>query len=67
MSSGVASQVAQITAALEKQGVQDARSVAIGSWSAMVGAMILSRAVEDTALSDEILEGTQAWIKAAHR
>jgi TetR/AcrR family transcriptional regulator, transcriptional repressor for nem operon len=64
MSAGIASQVAQITTALDKQGVKDARSAAIGSWSAMVGAMILARSIEDTALSDEILKETRAWIKA---
>ena len=38
---------------------------AIGSWSAAVGAMILARAVEDKALSDEILAQTKKWITAA--
>jgi TetR/AcrR family transcriptional repressor of nem operon len=40
------------------------RRAAIGSWSAMVGAMILARAIDDTALSDEVLEQTRAWLKA---
>jgi TetR/AcrR family transcriptional repressor of nem operon len=65
MATGVAAQIAKIAASLEEQGVAEARNAAIGSWSAAVGAMILARAVEDTALSDEILEKTKAWIKAA--
>lgn len=43
----------------------DARNVAIASWSAMVGAMVLARAVEETALSDEFLHKTRDWIAAA--
>src|SRR5690606_1028759 len=38
------------------------RRAAIGSWAAMVGAMILARMSEDRNLSDEILEQTRAWI-----
>jgi TetR/AcrR family transcriptional repressor of nem operon len=38
------------------------RRAAIGSWSAMVGAVILARAVDDRALSDAVLEQTRAWI-----
>lgn len=43
------------------------RRAAIGSWSAMVGAIILARAVDDPALSDEILEQTRSWISAARQ
>jgi TetR/AcrR family transcriptional regulator, transcriptional repressor for nem operon len=38
--------------------------MAIGSWAAMVGAVILARAIDDPALSDEILQQTHAWIDA---
>jgi len=38
------------------------RRAAIGTWSAMVGAMILARAVDDPDLSNEILEQTRSWI-----
>lgn len=40
------------------------RRAAIGSWSAMVGAIILARAVDDPELSDDILKETRAWIAA---
>lgn len=40
------------------------RRAAIGSWSAMVGALIIARAVDDPALADEILDETRAWITA---
>ncbi len=38
------------------------RQAAIGSWSAMVGAMILARMADDPELSDEVLAATSAWI-----
>lgn len=40
----------------------DRRRRAIGSWSAMVGATILARAIVDPDLSREILTETLAWI-----
>lgn len=40
------------------------RRTAIGRWAAMVGAVVLSRAVDDIALSDEVLHETRAWIAA---
>ncbi|HET6158332.1 MAG TPA: helix-turn-helix domain-containing protein [Dongiaceae bacterium] len=41
------------------------RRAAIGSWAAMVGAMILARMSDDSELSDEVLSETRAWL-AAH-
>lgn len=38
------------------------RRAAIGSWSAMLGAVILARLYDDPALSDEVLRETRAWI-----
>lgn len=40
------------------------RRAAIGTWSAMVGAMILARSVDDPDFADEILKETRAWIAA---
>jgi hypothetical protein len=40
------------------------RRTAIGTWAAMVGAMILARASDDRALSDEVLDQTRAWLEA---
>lgn len=39
------------------------RRAAIGSWAAMVGAMIMARVVDDPAFSDEVLDQTRAWLK----
>lgn len=38
------------------------REAATGTWAAMVGAVILSRAVDDPALSDRILKDTREWL-----
>jgi TetR/AcrR family transcriptional repressor of nem operon len=67
---------AAMTAALRKQiaafetgaAGEDAagrRRAAIGSWAAMVGAMILARLSDDPALSAELLRETRAWVTAA--
>ncbi|THV16838.1 TetR/AcrR family transcriptional regulator [Rhizobium rhizophilum] len=63
MSEGLRAQIARIEQALPEQGAADKRRAAIGSWAAMVGAIILARAVDDPELSEEILEHTRAWIE----
>jgi TetR/AcrR family transcriptional regulator, transcriptional repressor for nem operon len=62
MAEGLRSQIARIEQALPEQDPADKHSAAIGSWAAMVGAVILARAVDDPQLSDEVLEQTCAWI-----
>ncbi len=62
MTEGLRTQIARIEQALPEQGAAEKRRAAIGSWAAMVGAVILARAVDDPELSDEVLEQTRAWI-----
>jgi len=62
MSEGLRAQIARIEQALPDKGIADRRRAAIGSWAAMIGAVILARAVDDPQLSDEVLEQTRAWI-----
>jgi len=38
------------------------RQAAIGTWSAMVGALVIARVTDDPALSDELLAETRAWL-----
>lgn len=64
MAEGLRTQIARIEQALPNEGSAAARGAAIGSWAAMVGAVILARAVDDPELSDEVLEQTGAWIDA---
>lgn len=62
MTDGLRSQIDRVSAAVPGASAQDRRRAAIGTWAAMVGAVILARAVDDPALSDEVLEQTRAWI-----
>jgi hypothetical protein len=41
------------------------RRAEIGSWAAMVGAMIMARFSDDPKLSEELLAQTRAWIAGA--
>lgn len=62
MTEGLNAQITRMEQTLQKAGSTDARRAAIGSWAAMVGAVILARAVDDPDLSNEVLEQTRAWI-----
>ncbi|TJW05620.1 MAG: TetR/AcrR family transcriptional regulator [Mesorhizobium sp.] len=64
MTGGLRSQIDRISTALPELDPADRRRAAIGSWAAMVGAVILARAIDDPTLSDEVLEQTRAWIDA---
>jgi TetR/AcrR family transcriptional repressor of nem operon len=70
---GTAEARSEMTAALRRQiegfsrsapGATDAarRQAAIGSWAAMVGAVVLSRMSDDPALADEVLAQTRGFI-----
>ena len=65
MTAGLRSQIELLATALPEMDAADRRRAAIGTWAAMVGAVILARAIDDTTLSDEVLEQTRAWIDAA--
>lgn len=62
MTEGLRSQIDRIGEALPALDAADRRRVAIGSWSAMVGALILARSIDDPTLSNELLSETRAWI-----
>jgi TetR/AcrR family transcriptional repressor of nem operon len=64
MTAGVRRQIARLSRIVPGQTDVQKRQAAIGSWAAMVGAMILARVSDDPALSTEILEQTQSWLAA---
>jgi TetR/AcrR family transcriptional repressor of nem operon len=64
MTEGLRSQIEHLDKALPQLDAADRRRAAIGSWAAMVGAVILARAIDDPALSAEVLEQTRSWIDA---
>ena len=65
MAQVLAVQIATITDIMPGADPAKRRRASIGSWSAMVGALILARSIDDPALSDEILSETRAWIDEA--
>lgn len=64
MAEGLAAQVERMTRLMPGDDAAERRRAAIGNWAAMVGALILSRAVGDAPLADEILADTRAWLGA---
>ncbi|CAN7662816.1 TetR/AcrR family transcriptional regulator [Neorhizobium sp. LjRoot104] len=65
MAAGLTAQIDRVEKALSHIEEPERRRVAIGTWAAMVGAVILARAIDEETLSNEILEQTRTWLKAA--
>lgn len=62
MTEGFRSQIDRVATAISGGAEPQARREAVGTWAAMVGALVLARAIEDPALSEEILAETRAWL-----
>ncbi|MEA1833362.1 helix-turn-helix domain-containing protein [Methylobacterium durans] len=62
MTEGLRRQIARLGAVAPGADPEAARRAAIGSWAAMVGALVLARLSDDPRLSDEVLAETRAWI-----
>ncbi|GGB11517.1 TetR family transcriptional regulator [Brucella endophytica] len=62
MAQVLASQIGTLAEIMPGEDPAKRRRAAIGSWSAMVGALILARSIDNPALSDELLSETRAWI-----
>jgi TetR/AcrR family transcriptional repressor of nem operon len=63
LTEGFRSQIDRIGRAIAGPGVAASRRQAVGAWAAMVGAVVLARAIDDPALSEEILDETRAWVE----
>jgi len=57
-------QIEQFTASAPGDDPHQKRVAAIGSWAAMIGAMLLARVSDSEELSDEILQATRAFLGA---
>jgi TetR/AcrR family transcriptional repressor of nem operon len=64
MTAAIERQIERLSAVSPGQSENDQRQAAIGSWSAMIGAVILSRISDDPQLSEEILARTLGWLVA---
>lgn len=62
MAAGLKKQIERYSAGHTGKEAAKARRNVIGAWSAMLGAVILARLIDDPTLSDEVLEETRAWI-----
>jgi TetR/AcrR family transcriptional regulator, transcriptional repressor for nem operon len=64
MAARIGAQIDTLANAMPGEDDVSRRRAAIGSWTAMVGALILARSIDDPKLSCEILTETRAWIDA---
>jgi TetR/AcrR family transcriptional repressor of nem operon len=62
MTKGLKRQIERLSRIAPGEDAVQKRQAAIGSWAAMVGAMILARVSDDPALSRELLNKTKAWL-----
>ena len=67
MTAGLKQQLERFSRVAPGENAAQKRRAAIGSWAAMVGAMILARASGDPALSGEVLDQTRAWLQERTR
>jgi TetR/AcrR family transcriptional repressor of nem operon len=67
MTAGIEQQIERLSGVAAGRTSALKRRTAIGTWAAMVGAMILARASDDRALSDEVLDQTRAWLETQAR
>ncbi len=65
MTDGLRQHIERLSRGASGKTQAKSRRAAIGSWSAMVGAMIIARLIDDPRLSDDVLEQTRAWINHA--
>ncbi|WP_338698757.1 helix-turn-helix domain-containing protein [Bradyrhizobium sp. 26S5] len=65
MTAAVRSRIDHLTVDVEGDVPKEKRRAAIAAWSAMVGAMVLARLVDDEKLSKEILSETRASLPFA--
>ncbi|GLS43672.1 TetR/AcrR family transcriptional regulator [Methylobacterium brachythecii] len=63
MTEGLRRQIDRLGEGAARDDRRAARQNAIGSWAAMVGAMILARMSDDPALAQEVLKETRAFIE----
>lgn len=64
MSDGTRAQIDRLSSGFSGD-TAERRRLAIVSWAAMVGAMMIARGIDDQELSDELLTETKSWIEEA--
>lgn len=67
MTQGLQQQIERLSKSAPGETPAARRQAAMGSWAAMVGAIILARMSDDAKLSDEMLRQTREWIGTGKR
>ncbi|CCD89489.1 putative Transcriptional regulator, TetR family [Bradyrhizobium sp. ORS 285] len=67
MTAGLKRQIDRLSQVAPGSDQAHRRRAAIGSWAAMVGALILARMSDDRELSEEVLSQTREWLAAQDR
>lgn len=62
LAQGLRAQLDSVVGLVPQGDAAARRREAIGRWSAMVGALVMARAVDDDALADELLSATRTWM-----
>ena len=62
MTAGIRTQIDRLAKALPDSVTANRRRKAVGTYAAMIGALILARAADHPALPDEILQETRSWL-----
>ncbi len=65
MTKGLRQHIERLSKSAKGKTAAEKRRAAIGSWAAMVGAMMMARFSDDPKLSEELLTQTRAWIALA--
>jgi TetR/AcrR family transcriptional repressor of nem operon len=63
MTDGLRHQIERLSRTAPGDTEAERRRAAIGSWAAMVGAVVLARLSDDPRLADEVLAETRGWIR----
>ena len=67
MTESVKRQIDKFSKTAPGETEEERKRAAIVSWSAMIGAMVVARVVDDPALSDQFLQETKAWLGAGDK
>jgi TetR/AcrR family transcriptional repressor of nem operon len=62
MTVAVRNQIQEFSRSAPGRSATERRQAAIGNWSAMIGALLLARVVDDPELSDQLLVDTRNWL-----
>lgn len=63
MTAGLRAQIDRIAVSIADDGSKRTQQrAAVGVWATMVGALVLARTTDDSALSDQILRDAKAWL-----